>query len=162
MASTTFGPMLKLQLLQTCQDNDSFIAYWFTLIHILPSTSVKQFEEIKKMFKERNIKNYLGEEVERLTTNLHNGFTVLHEAAMYKPGMSQGMINCFLDAGSTSTGRDSDDFRHLLRNKKDRLSLKLQEIRHKRYYEAHNKLVKDELDVPALLNVECCTRSLSH
>ena len=56
-------PMLKLKLLQTCEDDDSLIAYWFTLIHIISSTSVKQFEEIKNTFKGRNIKNYPGEDV---------------------------------------------------------------------------------------------------
>ena len=47
--------MLKLKLLQTCHDNDSFIAYWFTLIHIVQSTSVERFEEVKRAFKGRNI-----------------------------------------------------------------------------------------------------------
>ena len=69
-------------------------------------------------------------------THVHNGFTVLHEAAMYDQNMSVGMLNSLLDAGSMSTGRDIDDFRHPLRNEKLRLTSKLEEIRHKGYYEA--------------------------
>ena len=33
--TNSITPMLKLKLLQTCHDDDSFIAYWFTLIHII-------------------------------------------------------------------------------------------------------------------------------
>ena len=139
--TNSITPMLKLKLLQTCHDSNSFIAYWFTLIHIIRSTSVEYFKEVKRAFKRRNIKNYPGEDVELMSTDLHNGFTVLHEAAMYDQNMSVSIINCFLDAGSMSTGRDIDAFRHPLRNKKLRLTHKLEDIRHKGYYEAHNKLV---------------------
>ena len=145
--------MLKLKLLQTCHDSNSFIVDWFTLIHIVRSTSVERFEEVKRTFKGRNIKNYPGEDVELMSTELHNGFSVLHEAAMYDQNMSVGMINCFLDAGSMSTGRDIDDFRHPLRNEKLRLTQKTQDVCHKGYYEAHDELVKAELDVPSLLKV---------
>ena len=71
-------------------------------------TSVKQFEEIKKAFKIRNIWNYPGEDIELLAIIFQDGFTVPHEAALYKPGMSLGMINCFLDTGSTSMSCDRE------------------------------------------------------
>ena len=72
---------------------------------------------------------------------------------MFDQNMSVGMLNSLLDAGSMSTGRDIDDFRHPLRNEKLKLTAKLEDIRHKGYYEAHDELVKAELDVPSLLNV---------
>ena len=78
--------------------------------------------------------------MELMSTDLNKGFTV-------------GMINCFLDAGSMSTGCNIDNFRHLLGKEKLRLTNKLKDIRHKGYYEAHDELVKAELDVPSLLNV---------
>ena len=99
-------PMLKLKLLQTCHDSVSFIAYWFTLIHIVRSTSVERFEEVKKTFKGRNIKKYQGEDVKPMSTDLHNGFTVLNEAAMYDQNMSVGMINSLLNRESMSNGRN--------------------------------------------------------
>ena len=78
----------------------SFITYWFTLINIVRSTSIERFEKVKRTFKGRNIKNYPDEDVELMSTDLHNRFTARHEATMYDQNMSVGMVNCFLDAGS--------------------------------------------------------------
>ena len=61
--TNSITPMLKLKLLQICQDNDFFIAYCFTLIHMVRLISVKQIKETKKMSKGRNIKNYPGEDL---------------------------------------------------------------------------------------------------
>lgn len=70
-------------------------------------------------------KNYQGEDLELASTNFHNDFTVLHKAGIFEPDMSLGMINCFLDAGSTRLSHHIDDFMHTLRNQKEMLRTKL-------------------------------------
>lgn len=60
---SSISQMLKLKLLQTFHDDDLFITPWFTLAHILCSTSVENFKEVKKAPKSRNIKFYAREDI---------------------------------------------------------------------------------------------------
>ena len=60
--------------------------------------------------------------------------------------LSCSCLFCFSVSG------DVNDFRHPLRKLKAKLNNKLLKFRQQGYYEAHDELVKDELDVQSLLS----------
>ena len=134
---------LKTQLYQNCKDEDSFVAYWFNLIHLVRSVSIDRFDRIKERIKNREISQYPNENIEDLVTDYIADWRELHGAGLYDQNLTMKMLNTLLEAG----GANNEDFRHPLRETKTKLNKKLLEVRHKSYADAHADLVKDELDV---------------
>ena len=52
-------------------------------------------------------------------------------------------------------GKDNVDFKHDVRGLENKLDKKLLEVRHKSMAEKHSALLKDELDVPSVLEEAC-------
>lgn len=134
---------LKTQLYQNCKDEDSFVAVWFNLIHLVRSVSINRFDKIKERIKERQISQYSGENIEELVTDYIADWQELHDAGLYDHNLTMTMLNKLLEAG----GENNEDFCHPLRSTKTELNKKLLEIRHKNYFDAHADLVAANLDV---------------
>ena len=137
---------LETQLYENCTEEDSFVAYWLNLIHIVRSVSVDRFDKIKDRIKARNINDYPGQSVELIVTDFLTDWRELHGAGMYDQNLTLSMLNTIMEAGGTA----NEDFRFPLRDLKQKLNTKLLEIRHLNYSDAHRSMVADELDVQSI------------
>ena len=137
---------LETQLYENCKDDDSFIAYWLNLTHIVRSVSIDRFDKVKDRIKSRKIANYAGENVEAIVTDFLSDWKELHGAGLYDQNLTLTMLNSIMEAGGTA----NEDFRHPLRDVKLKLNKKLLEVRHMSYANAHTAMVTDELDVQSV------------
>ena len=78
----SLGEELETQLCENCDEEDSFAACWFHLVNIISSVSVERFEKIKTTIKDRNCKEYPGENVESMATDYLKDWKELHGASM--------------------------------------------------------------------------------
>ena len=138
---------LEKQLYENCANEDSFVTIWMNLIHVIKTVSINRFDKIKDRIKSRKIKNYEGENVEKLASDFLADFKELKSAGMYDQNLTMTMLISIMEAG----GVENEDFRHPLRTKKLALNEKLLEIRHLDHDAKQQALVKDELDVQSLL-----------
>ena len=138
---------LEKQLYENCADEDSFVTVWMNLIHVIKTVSINRFDKIKDRIKSRKIKNYEGENIEKLASDFLADFKELKSAGMYDQNLTMTMLISIMEAG----GVENEDFRHPLRTKKLALNEKLLEIRHLDHDAKQQALVKEELDVQSLL-----------
>ena len=137
---------LETQLYENCKDDDSFIALWMNLTHIVRSVSIDRFDKVKDRIKSRKMSNYSGENVEAIVSDYLSDWKELHGAGLYDQNLTLTMLNTIMEAGGTV----NEDFRHPLRDLKIKLNKKLLEVRHKSYAEAHKDMVTAELDVQSV------------
>ena len=137
---------LETQLYENCQDDDSFVAYWLNLIHIVRSVSIDRFDKVKDRIKSQRINDYPGQSVELIVTDYLSDWKDLHGAGLYDQNLTMAMLNATMEAG----GATNEDFRYPLRDIKVRLNKKLLEVQHLSYSEAHQAMVGDELDVQSV------------
>ena len=138
---------LESQLYQDCQEEDSFVAMWLTLIHIVRLVSINRFDAIKERIRSRKISDYPGENVETILTDFLTDYKDLHSAQMYNQNLTLTMLTAIMEAGGTA----NEDFKYPLREIQKNLKQKLLEIRHMSYTQAHEAMVLAELDVPSML-----------
>ena len=143
----SLDPELETQLLQDCNDDDSFVAVWLTLIHIVRSESIVRFNKIKDRIKDCKLSDYSGENIESIATDFLMDFKDLHGGRMYDQSLTLTMLNTVMEAGGTS----NEDFKHPLRKIRDKLKTKLMSTRHMNYDDAHAAMVTDELDARSIL-----------
>jgi len=142
---------LEQQLYEVSEDSDSFIAMWFRLIHIIKSVSIDRFETIKARIKSRKLSDHAGENIESLSSAYLKDWTELHQAKMYDFNLTLNMLETIMQAGAGS--EHAEDFRFPLRDIKSQLNIKLLQIRHLSYADAHKDLVSAGLDVRTMLSV---------
>ena len=135
------------QLHQDCKDDDSFVAMWLTLIHIVSSVSFDRFDKMKESIKTRKVTDYPGENIETAASDYLADYLKLHGAQMYEHPLTLTMLNSIMEAG----GGANEDFRYPLRELKTKLTKTLEKVRHLSYTERHEAVVKDEVDVPSVL-----------
>ena len=138
---------LQTQMHENCNKDDTFVTHWLNLINIIRSVSIDRFDGIKARIKKRAVSDYRHENIEEMATDYTNDWKELHGAAMHDQNLTMTMLNSILEAG----GQNNEDFRHPLRNLKERLEAKLLEIRHLDYVAAHLSMVNDGLDVKSVL-----------
>jgi len=83
---------LEKQLHKTCKDDDTFITYWMQLMSLVRPISVEQYERVKNHLKERNIKDYSGENVEDLASDFLSDWKELDNAGMYDHNLMHDML----------------------------------------------------------------------
>ena len=105
---------LEKQLNQNCKDDDSFVAWWLELIHIVKTVSFDRFDAIKDRLKARKPSDYAGEDIESLVTDYLSDWKELHSAGLYDQSLTLTMLNTIMDAGGTT----NEDFRFPLRSTK--------------------------------------------
>ena len=71
----------KKQLLESTKPEDSFVTSWLRLIHMVQSVSVKKFEVMKNILKNRKVSDYPGENAELLASDFKADSEVLHGAS---------------------------------------------------------------------------------
>ena len=89
---------LKNQLYENCRDDDCFVAYWLNLMYIVRSVSIHRFDKVKDRIRERNIKNYSGENIEEIVTDFLTDWNELHKAGMYDQTLTLTMLNKIMEA----------------------------------------------------------------
>ena len=139
---------IEEQLLDDCDEEDSFVAMWLNLIHIVRSVSILKFEKIKEQVAGRSLSQYAGENIEAICSDWTNDYKELHGARMYDHNLTMKMLERILEAGG---GQDNERFRHPLREVAIKLEAKLLEVRHMSYDEAHRSLARVKLDVKSVL-----------
>ncbi len=144
----SLSPDLKKQMNETCQPDDTFIAYWMNLMILVRPVSIRQFEKIKNRLKGRKIKNYPGENVETISSDFLSDYKELEGAGMYDHNLTYSMLNILMEGG----GSNNEDFRSPLRTLKEKLNTTLLKIRHKSYGEQNKEMTMDRLDVQSILN----------
>ena len=102
---------LENQLYENCEDDEPFCSFWFNLIHVIRSESVKRFSKIKDNIKARKIQDYPGENVESIVTDFLSDWKELNGAGMYDQALTMDMLEAIMEAG----GESNEDFRHPLR-----------------------------------------------
>lgn len=135
---------LENQMYENCPDDDTFISYWMNLMQIVGSISVDRFDKIKNRIKTRSVNQYSGQDITLMCSDFLSDWKELHGASMYDNNLTMNMLKQIMEAGT-------EDFRFELRGLKKNLDKKLLEIRYKPYEEAHQELVKEELDVQSVL-----------
>ena len=135
---------LKKQLYDMRYDDDSFMAHWLHLIRIIRSVSVNRFEKIKNQIRARKVSSYPRDNIEDLASDLQSDWQDLHDAGMCDQNLTLSMLDAIMEAGG-------EDFKFPLRTKHAELNEKLMDIRHLSYKDAHEEMVKHELDVKSIL-----------
>ena len=138
---------LETELYNNCEDEDCFGAVWFNLIQIIQSSSMERYERVKDRIKNRSIKDFEGENVEKCAAAHYADYKELHSAGVYDPKLTLNILNGLMEAGGTA----NEDFRFPLRKIKLELESKLRAIAHKPYAEAHKDLCKSQLDAKSVL-----------
>ena len=141
------SPELEKQLYENCTTTDSFITYWLNLISIVKSVSIERYDAIKDRIKSRKMSDYSGENVESISTDFLDDWQELHSAKLYDNNLTMNMLKTIMSAG----GENNEDFRFPLRSLKEKLDTVLLNVRHKTYQDAHAELVKQGVDVQAVL-----------
>ena len=113
-------------------------------------TLTGEFKVMENKLKSRKITDYEGENVESLSTDYLDDRQQLHDANAFDYQCTLDMLQEVMKAG----GKDNVDFKHDLLSLENKLDKKLLEVRHKSMAEKHSALLKDELDVPSVL--EAC------
>ena len=133
---------------ETCEEDDSFVAYWLSLIHIIRSVSIERCEKIKQRLKDRKISQCSGENVEAICSDYLRDYEELRQGNMYDHKLTLVMINRIMEAG----GASNEDFRYQLRKTKNRLRKASMKIRTLDYAKADEYIKRRKLDVLTVLN----------
>ena len=74
---------LETQLIEDSDDNDSFVAMWLHLMHIIHSVSIDRFDKIKDRMKARKVSDYAGENIESIASDYLKDYRELHGGSAY-------------------------------------------------------------------------------
>ena len=138
---------LETELYNDTDDDDSFVALWFSLIHVVRSVSISRYDKVKDRVKCRTLNEYAGENIELISKDFTDDYKELQGARMYDHNLTMNMLETIMKAGGTA----NKDFRHPLRRIKDKLETKLLEVRHMGYTKAQQTMARDKLDVKSVL-----------
>ena len=108
---------IKKSLYEMCTDDDSFIVYWMNLMSLVRSVSIDQYDIIKNKLKERNVKQYAGENIENMASDYLADWKELDGAGMYDHKLTHHMLKQLLRAGGNDP--DVEEFRGELRELKN-------------------------------------------
>ena len=78
---------LEKQLLENCKDEDSFVAVWLNLIHLIRSVSIDRFDKVKERLKRRKAGDYSGENIESLVSDYLSDYKDLHDHGGVRVGI---------------------------------------------------------------------------
>ena len=99
---------LEGQLYQNCNRKESFIVHWMHLTMIVGSISIDQFERLKAEFRQRDIKDYPGEDIEAMSSDFFTDYQRLNNAQAFEHNMLMIVIHKMMEAGN-------EDFKHFMR-----------------------------------------------
>jgi hypothetical protein len=145
----SLGPELKKRMNESCNDKDTFIVYWMNLMNMVRPATVGRFEKIKERVKNRKIKDYPGEDVEKIASDFLDDWKELEGAGLYDHNLTYSMVNIIMEGG----GSNNEDFRSPLRELKEKLNSAILKIRHKDYAAQNSAMTAQELDVQSVLNI---------
>jgi len=122
----SLSPNLQEHLLLSLEPSFPFVIVWMRLVWLVTSTSIVQWDAVKKSIRGRLPSLYPGENILQLSLDFEKDAKKLTIAGHYDHHLTSDMLHIFLLSGGDS--KQGEEFRHPLRNLNLDLEAALQEV----------------------------------
>lgn len=139
----SLDPKLRDTVDEKLQDEprNTFVVTWLQLIETFRRFSSEHYDKLKAQIKARRPSQYPAEDLETLARDFRQDARELDKASQYEHKLTLEMVKIFLMA----CGDSNEDFKHPIRQVKEKLTKALEDIRYKDYVEARRYMKKQKL-----------------